>query len=492
MACTDVASGTRVSLTYTEEPNCGVRPPALATPVDNIAADKTGSAAGEMEFTRAAGSFVDDGFLPLQRVRVAGFAATANNITWIVKSVAATLLTVYDPDDVGVDEVAAGGQTVQIQLSTLRATGRQLDLTKDTLESEEVRPSRQFSDVRHGFNQVEGSPGYEISNISYTDMIRAVMSGEWETPTYDGGNLGITADTPSAGFARLDRATGDWEDDGYRVGDIVETTGFANAVNNRQWRVVTVSGQNMDVYVPTGITPITEAAAGSRDVVFPGARIDIGTTLRTFTFEQRFDDIEAYREYNGVTVNEMSWSISPESIINGTFGLLGMSGGEMLAASVMDPLTPAPAPTTTPFAAFDGEVFEGGEKVAVVTSVEFSINNNRTLEGVVGSKFSPGVFEGRCSVEGTLVAFLRGTTIYNKFYNESESSLWIRLQDPDDLDEFMNVVFPRVKYTSSDMDPPQEGPVPLNMGFRALETTVKDASGVDIATSLTIQSSRLR
>lgn len=487
MACTDIASGTLVSLTYTEESTCGIRPVGMAGLSGTISTDKSGAGTDEFDLDRTAGDFADDDVLPDQILLFSAWTATAINIAWRVKSVTALKIILYDTDGVGVDEVAGAG-AAKITLSTLRATGRQLDLTRDTLESEEVRPTRQFADVRHGFNQVEGSPGYELSLISYDDMLRGAMSGDWETPIPVTGQ-DMTAATPQAGQATIGNTTGAYANGGYRPGDLIITTLFPDGANNKVWRILSSDGDEIVVDDPDNdaITDGTSAGVAS----FIGERIDIGLNLRTFTFEQRFDDILQYREYNGCAINDMSWSITPESIVGGTFGILGMRAESMGSSIIVE--SPQPAPLTTPFAAFDGRLYEGGVQNFVVTSVEFTVENNRTLEAVVGSKFSPGVFEGRCGVSGTLTAMLRGSSLYNKFVDETDSQLYIKLQEPADPTAFINVVMPRIKYTSSDMDPPIEGPVPLNMAFRALETTVEGVGeNVSVATSLTIQKSNLR
>lgn len=490
MTCTDIASGTRVSLTYVEEPNCGVSPTGLNVAVASVAMDKTGAAAGQTDIVRATGSFIDDGYLPDQWVVTLGFDGDPNNNgNWKVAAVTALTLSVYDPDGIAADEVVDAAQNVTLTMATLRATGRQLDLEQDTLESEEVRPSRQFSDVRMGFNQVTGSPGFELSNISYSDFIRGFMSGAWETPPYTGGVFTITLDTPTTGQATITRTTDNWIDDGWRAGDQIQFQGFANSPNNGIFQVLSVSGTALviDTSLATGYTDTVDGTLN-----YPGARMDIGLNLRTFSMERRFDDIVQYQAFRGVTVNEMSLSVTPESIAGGSWGLLGMSGTTMTPTSLIDGNVPIAAPTTAPFASFQGRVYEGGEVQAVMTSMEMNGTNNRVLEGVIGSKFSPGVFEGRASIDGSMTFFLLGNTTYNKFVNETESSVYMKLQDPNDTTQFLSIVMPRVKYTTGDMDPPQEGPVPINMGFRALEVTLPDATGADVATSLTIQSNPIR
>ena len=164
-----------------------------------------------------------------------------------------------------------------------------------------------------------------------------------------------------------------------------------------------------------------------------------------------------------------------------------MQGGA-LSVTPINALVPIAPPTNAPFAAFDGLIFDGAVNTTVATSLEFTISNNYTLEGVIGSKGSPGVFDGVMTLEGSLDVFFEDEVLYNKFFNETESSLWVRLDDPNDAAEFMNIVIPRVKYNTSEIDPPQNGPVTISMGFAGLEKTVKDIDGSDIPSTITIQS----
>ena len=72
-----------------------------------------------------------------------------------------------------------GAPNASPDMIALRATGRALNLQKNTIRSEEVRSDRQLAGLRHGFNQVVGSPGWELSLAAYDDFIEAAMSGTW-------------------------------------------------------------------------------------------------------------------------------------------------------------------------------------------------------------------------------------------------------------------------------------------------------------------------
>lgn len=457
-----VESGTRVRLAFTRERVRGTTPAGIGTPVDNIAADADGGGAGLSKFTRASGSFIDDGFVAGQRVQVEGFADTNNNANWTVDSVAATELVVVDSGDVIGTEVAAAGQKVRILLQTFRATSKAVNLEKEELESEEVDTvTGQITDSRHGFNRVVGTPGFQFSRQDFDDLIEIALGGAWTEPTaVSGVDLGINGTTKV-----LDRASGSFVDDGYRPGDIVEVAGFANGPNNANWRVLTVAALQLTLYDPNDAI-VTEVAGAGRTVDLKGKRIDIAPTLYTMFVERQFLDTGKYQKFNGVAVNEFPLNVAPRAMVNGSLNLLGMSSGAIVGASESG-VSPEPKSSSSPYAAFDGTLHEGGSLIAVVTTLDWTLNRNRTLEAVVGSKFSPDVFEGDAVPTGNLTAFFESEILYNKFVNETESTIFLKLDDPDGVN-FASVVFPRIKYNGGSMDPPQRGPVPLSMPFKAL------------------------
>lgn len=370
-----------------------------------------------------------------------------------------------------VAEVTHGTTPGSPSMKLLRCTQRNLNLVKDTLQSAEVRSDRQVSDVRHGFNRVEGTVGYELSVQSYDDMLEGALSGTWTAVNISGSpNLGATT-APNT----FTRAAGSFITDGIRIGDFIITSGFSNSGNNGVFGPVTAVTA-LAVTVPQ--TLVTEAQGASKTLQLKGKRLDIGTTLRTFTFERRFRGTTQYQVHRGVAVNTMELQIQPGNMVGGTFGLIGMSTPALSGTSLG---SPSAAPTNSPMSAFDGSLYEGGSINAVITGINMKLDNKRSLQGVVGSKYSPDVFEGTADITGEITAFFQDATYLNKFINETESSLWVKLNDPNGSD-FLNLVFPRIKYTGGTIDPPQEGPVPITLPFRAL---VDSTAG----TSFTLQRS---
>jgi hypothetical protein len=416
---------------------------------------------------------------------------------------------------------------------SLRATSRNINLKKDILESAEINTTRQRSDVRHGFNRVEGEIGYELSLNSYDELLTYAMGRPHvardpanntqvaltSTGSYDGwvkpGNVtSVAASTVSLatstapGVLRFTivpaGVTTHWIDLGYRPGDWVTSSGFADTdynsngalavgTNPPHWKVLTIStnGADLDVQVPagyihTGAPPATETAEVGQTIAFVGRKLSIGTTLTTVSIERAFVDgtaSDTYQKFRGCAINTMAMTIRPEAIVGGTFGFIGMG------ADIDDGATSAGTPTTigtnSPFSAFDGSATltnsAGAHIAAVVTGVDFSLDNQRTLFPVVGSKTSYDVYEGVAKVTGTVTLLLESIAHLTAFQDESAlSTMVIRMNELGSTTSFMSLVFHRVKYTTADIDPPQNGPVLITCAFEALEQTFTGFTAGDV------------
>jgi len=375
-------------------------------------------------------------------------------------------------------EETTQGETPGSTYYTLRTTNRNINLTKNTLQSNERRSDRQIATVRHGFNQVSGSLGFELSVEAYDDMLEGATGGEWAVLT---NTVNATAAASDDSFTL---STSDWYTLGYQIGDIIDVSGYADGGNNAQFRIATIVNDKITVTNVDGTAATTVAdEAGGGDEVFAltGKQLKIGTELYTYTFERQFTDITQYQNFKGCAINQMSLSIQPEAIVGGTLDIVGMSAPAIAGSSLDD--TPEAAATAEPLSAFEGTLYEGGTEIAVVTGIDFQIANNRTLEGVVGADTSPAVFEGDSVITGTLTVFFEDATLINKFVNETASSIDLRLDDLDGTN-FMRFHFGNVKYMGGDIDPPQQGPITVSMPFQSLVDT-------DTSNSLMIQRSNV-
>jgi hypothetical protein len=87
-----------------------------------------------------------------------------------------------------IEEATRGTTPATPAWQELRHTGASLALTKEVLESGEIRSDRQIVDVRHGNKQVGGDINSEFSYTTYDALLEALLGSSFAT---DGGGAGI-------------------------------------------------------------------------------------------------------------------------------------------------------------------------------------------------------------------------------------------------------------------------------------------------------------
>jgi hypothetical protein len=106
---------------------------------------------------------------------------------------------------------------------------------------------------------------------------------------------------------------------------------------------------------------------------------------------------------------------------------------------------------------------EGGTTIATVTALDINFNNN--LEGVevLFNDTITGIASGNFMVDGTLTAQFLDATLYNKFVNNTSSSLEFTLTDS--LTKTHTYAFPKIVYTSADITAADPGQQTISMKF---------------------------
>lgn len=190
----------------------------------------------------------------------------------------------------------------------------------------------------------------------------------------------------------------------------------------------------------------------------------LGTTFKSFTFEDAALDIDEYRVFTGCAINTFSMSVQPNQMVTATFGIIG-AGADAVASSSID-ASPTAIQSDTPFDGGSGigSIKEGGSAIAIVSGLEFNIDNAVNPAYVVGSATAPQMEYGRGRVTGTLTAYFENETLLNKFINETESSLQFTLDGSTDY----IFDFPRIKYSGGDIPLNSEQSRLITMPFIAL------------------------
>jgi len=256
----------------------------------------------------------------------------------------------------------------------LRATSFNVNLSKDTFTSNELRSDRQVAELRTGMKSISGDIETELIYGAFDDLIESAMFNTW-------------------------------------------------------------------------------ASDGT---------ITIGTTQRSLTIQRGFPEISAYSAFSGCVVNQWSVSIRPNAVVTSTFSIIGKDmGNSQVLTGGTDKSTYAP------FDSFTGTLKEGGTTIAVVTGLDFTLNNNISPLQVLMQDAAVGLAEGRANITGTLTAYFTDVSLLDKFVNETISSIEVTLTDPDG--NSLTFYFPRIKYTGGDVPVNDEGPVTISLPFTALK-----------------------
>ena len=173
--------------------------------------------------------------------------------------------------------------------------------------------------------------------------------------------------------------------------------------------------------------------------------LKVGSTLKTFTVEQAISG-SIFNRFLGVSPSQLSLTMNPTGLVSGTFEVVGMDFGT--AATSLG--SPADVATHAPFDGLgNASIEEGGSAIAIVTSVEMSINSQKTVGALIGKASGDVPTDGQLQITGTLTARFNDLDLFNKFSDETDSSLKIGFTNPGGA-QVLEFHLPRLKYNSGE------------------------------------------
>ena len=180
--------------------------------------------------------------------------------------------------------------------------------------------------------------------------------------------------------------------------------------------------------------------------------LKIGTTPKFFSIEDAATDIAQFRLFTGMAVSSLAVSIRPNQMVTGTFSMVGKD--MTISGSSVDAVKTASS-GNAPFDAYSGALSIGNaggalSTAAIVTGIDFTINNSLAPTFVVGSASTPQLEYGMATVEGTITAYFEDATLINRFINETETALQVVVDDPTGASDY-TWLFPRVKINGAEV-----------------------------------------
>lgn len=383
----------------------------------------------------------------------------------------------------GVPAGASGGKL-------LRRVTADFNLTKENYESNEINPSFQTIDSRHGVRSVEGSLEAELSPGTYSDFIGSILAKDFAAGgSTTGASLTIAA---SGNFYTITRAAGNWLADGFFVGNVVRLTGagFAPANVGNNLLVVGLTALVATVVLLSSTPMVAEGpiATAGMSVVGKQSYVPLtGHTNQSYTVEQYFSDIAQSEVYTGLKPASIALSLPSTGLVTASLSFMGKN----LAQTGTSQYFTSPAATNTKgiFAAVSGAVIVNGQPVGLITSMDLNISRNQEAANVVGSNSVADIFVGRITATGSLSVYFQDAVFRDYFDNEAKISIVVALTTGEEKDaEAMTFTMGKVKINGGSKTDAELG-LTQSMDFQALQNDV--TAGGLVASTILVQDTTL-
>jgi hypothetical protein len=324
---------------------------------------------------------------------------------------------------------SSGGTSYQ-----LRRVSSSLSPDIAAFRSNEIQPDRQVHTFRHGTQMVRGALRGELSPLTFKDFFGALWGGTWAGGTSDAIDASTRGLTWGAGPpGTLTGASGSFISDGFKIGDVVRSSGSSVTANNaRNLRITGLTALAMTF----GASENEVIAAGSDDtgtvtIAVVGDKLTspnpaTGGTIEdpSFTIEHFFSDQAVYELYSGLKPTTARLNFAPNSLCTVDFDLVG---GSFTTGATSYFSAPDDVTTTDATVGVSGVLRMAGTDIATVTGMSMNISGGHTTDPVIGSVFVPFVFPGILDVSGSMTCYFKDQTFLNAAINETNTDLLLYL-----------------------------------------------------------------
>lgn len=375
-------------------------------------------------------------------------------------------------------EVTYGLVPAAAAAQALRRVSSVMDLNKDTYLSNEIKPSFQKSDYRHGVRRVKGKIGGDLQCKTYADFFGFALKRDFAAiAAISGASITIAGAGPTY---TVTRAAGSWLTDGVKLGHVGRlSAGAFNAANiNKNLLVVTITATVLTVLVLNASALVAEGPIAGSTFTVTGKTTFVpqsGHTDNSFSYEHWFSDVAQSEVYSGCKIDQAALSLPPTGIAQIDFDVIAQ---DVTTATAQYFTAPTAITTTGAMAAVNGVLRVGGVVYAIVTGLTLNIDPGFSGDPVVGSNKVPFQFPGSVNVSGQFTAYFADAVLRDAFIQETEIDLMaVFTADNTAASDFMAFTLPRLKVGSAGKND-GEGGIVQTFTFQALEATTGGA-GID-------------
>lgn len=334
--------------------------------------------------------------------------------------------------------------------NNLRMTGESLEFSLSTDSSKEIRSDRQVTDLIQTGAGAAGGVNFELSYKEYDTLMQAAFMGTWVVFGTNGVGtaasvtINSTAGTLTWGVA----PTGADALTTIAVGQWIRIKAPSDAADGAFVKVASTTSTVITVSAATPI-PGTGTRSNVANVQVATSRLSNGVTQRSFTVERGLTDVNQYFAYRGMNLNKLSMNFASGSIATGSFDFMGKDS--VRGATTQLPGTPTASQTYDVMNAVSGvgNIFEGGEALTstFIKTLKFDLDNKLRGQTAIGTLGNAGIAPGTLEVKGEMEVYLADGTMYDKFINNTASS--ISWSAKDGAGNGYVFQFPKVKFSSA-------------------------------------------
>jgi Phage tail tube protein len=193
-----------------------------------------------------------------------------------------------------------------------------------------------------------------------------------------------------------------------------------------------------------------------------GNVLKVGSQQSSFLLERVYSDINQYLAFSGCVINELAFSVQPESMISGRFGILGKNMAQETTAISQSPTA---SPSNVPFDSFSGVIEEGGHQVGYIAGLDMKLENGLEQTFALGQDSAQNVIAGRSRLSGELTAYVEDVALINKFLQKTPSSLKLTV---DGQGGEYEIFMPHILYTGAELPVKGDGALTLTLPFVGL------------------------
>lgn len=313
----------------------------------------------------------------------------------------------------------------------LRMTGESLNFDLSKEDSKEIRDDRQTQGATTVDASASGGFNFHLQYAEYDQLIEGALQSAYSVY----GTNGVTGVSFSAAYAAntITAAVAPTGNDAFTLlqgGQWLRINHTGNANDGKYVRVSTSVAPTSTVITLDPSTPLT-VAASTAGATISTSRIANGTTFQSFSLEKSFGDITQFFTYRGMVVSKMSLNFNSAALTDGSFDFMGKDAVRNTAKQLPGTLTASQTYEIQNGVRGVGQLWEAGAPITSTSIKSMTVNVDNNLRGqkALGTLGNVGIGVGDFDTSGSLEVYFADGTQYDKFANDTYTSLIVGSQD---------------------------------------------------------------